>query len=145
MLGTLGVPNIIGGTTSSGALSYGTPMVITFFDPAATFSAGVTDFVQLRGEFTAISGTATMTAYDAFGVVLGSVTDADNSAGVNLTLALAGIHSVTLTQTSATIGLDNLAFNNVTAAVTAVPEPQTYALMLAGLGALGWVARRRRT
>ena len=29
-------------------------------------------------------------------------------------------------------------------AVTAVPEPETYALMLAGLGALAFVARRRR-
>ncbi len=28
--------------------------------------------------------------------------------------------------------------------VTAVPEPETYALLLAGLGAIGFVARRRR-
>ena len=28
--------------------------------------------------------------------------------------------------------------------VTPIPEPETYALMLAGLGALGFVARRRR-
>jgi hypothetical protein len=30
------------------------------------------------------------------------------------------------------------------ASVTAVPEPQTYVLMLAGLGAVGFVAYRRR-
>jgi hypothetical protein len=28
--------------------------------------------------------------------------------------------------------------------LNAVPEPETYALMVAGLGALGWVSRRRR-
>jgi glycerophosphoryl diester phosphodiesterase len=30
------------------------------------------------------------------------------------------------------------------AAVAAIPEPETYALMLGGLGVVGWVARRRR-
>ena len=29
--------------------------------------------------------------------------------------------------------------------ITAIPEPETYALLLAGLGAVGFVARRRRT
>jgi hypothetical protein len=32
----------------------------------------------------------------------------------------------------------------ISADVTAVPEPETYALMLAGLGVVGFVARRRR-
>ena len=32
----------------------------------------------------------------------------------------------------------------VALSVAAVPEPQTYALLLAGLGAVGWVVRRRR-
>ena len=143
---TASVPNIIGGTTSGGALSYGTPITITFFDPADTTAPGITDFVQIRGDFIPIPGTATMNAYDALGGLLGSVTRDDVAAGVDLNLSFAGIHSVMLSQTSATIGLDNFAFDNVTAVPTtpAIPEPETYALMLAGLGALGWVARRRR-
>jgi PEP-CTERM motif len=32
----------------------------------------------------------------------------------------------------------------VTLTVTAVPEPETYALMLGGLSLVGWMARRRR-
>lgn len=32
----------------------------------------------------------------------------------------------------------------IRAFVTAVPEPQTYALMLSGLGVLGWAARRKQ-
>jgi hypothetical protein len=143
---TASVPNIIGGTTSGGTLSYGTPITITFFDPADTSAPGITDFVQIRGDFIPIPGTATMNAYDAGGGLLGSVTAPDVATGVDLNLSFAGIHSVVLSQTSATIGLDNLAFDNVTAVpmTPAVPEPESYALMLAGLGALGWATRRRR-
>ncbi len=134
--------HIIGGTTSAGMLSYGSPITITFFDPANPALFGVTDFVRIRGDFIPIAGTATMTAFDALGNTLGSVTDTDKSTGVDLVLGGAGIHSVVLTQTSATIGLDNLEFDTVVGIAAAVPEPETYALMLAGLGALGWAARR---
>lgn len=37
-----------------------------------------------------------------------------------------------------------LAIDNVTLSVTAVPEPSTYALLLAGLATVGFVARRRK-
>jgi hypothetical protein len=38
------------------------------------------------------------------------------------------------------VGMDNIDFT----VTTVIPEPQTYALFLAGLGLLGFVARRRR-
>lgn len=34
--------------------------------------------------------------------------------------------------------------NSLTPAVTAVPEPETYAMLLAGIGLVGWTARRKQ-
>lgn len=65
------------------------------------------------------------------------------------------IYTFTASGTSATIrfstfGLDRTAqydtrIDNVILSTAAVPEPETYALLLAGLGVLAWVARRRRS
>ncbi|HEY1132325.1 MAG TPA: PEP-CTERM sorting domain-containing protein [Roseateles sp.] len=43
------------------------------------------------------------------------------------------------------VGNDHgLAIDNLSFSVTAVPEPSTYAMLLAGIGAIGFMARRRR-
>lgn len=46
---------------------------------------------------------------------------------------------------NATGGFETFFVGNVASPVTPVPEPETYALMLGGLGLLGLAARRRKT
>ena len=50
--------------------------------------------------------------------------------------------STMLTFTSATSGNSGAVLDNVS--VMAVPEPETYAMLLAGLGLMGFIARRRK-
>lgn len=65
---------------------------------------------------------------------------------------LKDLHSSTSLVGTHNLRFEGTAFNgykgsasfNVTTAVSAVPEPTTYAMLLAGLGAVGFVARRRK-
>lgn len=52
----------------------------------------------------------------------------------------AGVSSIFISNTAGGIEVDHLQYG----LAAAVPEPKTYALLLAGLGVVGWVARRRR-
>jgi len=51
---------------------------------------------------------------------------------------------LTASAANATGGPETFFIGSAGGTVTPVPEPETYALMLAGLGAIGFVARRRR-
>ena len=103
--------NGIGGVNLSNILKYNSPVVITFNVPGSPSTAGITDFVSIRGDRSPATGRATMEAFDAEGTLLTTVTSADTSLGLTLTVATPGIHSVRLTQTLSNIAYDDLQFN----------------------------------
>ena len=83
-------------------------------------------------------------AYGAGGELLGTV-----NTGVMTNLAFTAIITrptadIAYITAAGTYGesmfLDNLRYNNI----APIPEPEIYAMMLAGLGVLGWVGRRKK-
>jgi hypothetical protein len=141
-------PNIIGGTNADGTLNYAAPISASFFTTANPLISATTNSVSVLGDWFGLgSGSVTLSAFDYLGNFLGSVTDTDNKppgSGPILTLNLTGIHSVTFSSTSGTVGFDNFQFGELTAAP--VPGPIVGAglpgIVMALGGLIAW--RRRR-
>jgi len=82
------------------------------------------------------------------------VWDQTHPAGINLIGTFSGdnlVHSFLLSSggqyhldVSGTLGADGMGSYGIGMAVAAIPEPETYAMLLAGLGLMGFVARRRQ-
>lgn len=127
---TTSPPNLIGGTTPDGLLSYGTPVVVNFFDPSNTATPAITSFVEARGDPVPLAGaTATLEAFDFRGILVGTDTATDSTDGLTLSVSAQNIHSIRISQESAafsfdgTIGLDDLRFETLIAVPEATPVP----------------------
>jgi hypothetical protein len=96
---------------------------------------------NIVGEFTA--GAMTLTATDADGMVTQTIVDATTSSFVGFVSSTGTLVSATLASVEPTTGFLWPTVDNLTLAAP-IPEPETYALMLAGLGLMGFMARRRR-
>lgn len=141
-------PNIIGGTTAGNALSYSTPITASFFNPANASVQATTNFVRVLGDWVPLGrGTATMNIFGTSGNLLGTVSSADTGPqgqGPELAFSMAGIHRVEFFSDNATIGFDNFEFGDLISVSAAVPEPDTWAMMLVGFAGAGLTLRRRR-
>jgi hypothetical protein len=137
-------PNIIGGTAADGTLSYSAPITASFFSTANPSVKRVTNFVTVAmDKFPLGSGSATLEVYGVSGNLLAAVSAPDTGPiGTPTVLGLLnvpGIHSVRFFSDNATVGFDDFTFGTL----TGIPEPASWAMLIAGFGLVGAVARRK--
>ena len=118
-------------------ISIGGSAVLSFSSPVSTYSFlwGSPD----SGNMLDILTSTGVESYSgsSFKTLVGATGDGLNS--FSRVFTMTGVGSQTIS--SITFKSSNIAFEVATAPI---PEPETYALMLAGLGAVGFMARRRR-
>jgi hypothetical protein len=129
----------------NGALGFSS-LKFSFANTVSQFSFTLGDN-QFPWELEAFDTENTSIASLIIDSIPGSSTNNGVSFGLS-SLGSTGISYATLTQVGAPIfGSDTIEFDNLkytTEAVSPVPEPSTYALMLGGLGMVGFMAYRRR-
>ena len=132
-----------GAEVSCAGGSAGTGLCVGFVD-AATIDIGSQSLSLTIASGTAAWNTAAFNGYEFSGLATGGAWT-----GYNLATTFAGLDSsrITFTPDAVWVNMEGItpdAGESFTISLTAVPEPTSPALLLAGLGAIAWVARRRR-
>jgi MYXO-CTERM domain-containing protein len=104
-----------------------------------SFALGATNLHDAVVSVTAPGASGTFTTFASGSA--GGFANVWNTYSLNFTAGAS--NTLTFTGVAASGGPTSIGLDNIT--VTAVPEPSAYAMALAGLGALGFMARRRKS
>jgi hypothetical protein len=114
-------------------------LVLTIFSPTGTelFSTGAFTPIDFADTFTGAGNSGFVFALDAAQAAAAQAAAFAGDFGANL-------FGLSASVSDATGGFETFFVANAGGVTPPIPEPQTYALMLAGLGAVGFMAFRRR-
>lgn len=148
--GILSMSSWEGNTSAGYSANFGNPGVNSTFDDALTFSipsdasgngtinvVGLSDSTFSFTKFTLWEGSTDTTFSGATGSNTSSLNFSGGAAPGQYRLNVAGTRGGSVGSYAGNIVIRP-------AVVSAIPEPETYAMLLAGLGLLGYSARRRK-
>jgi len=120
----------------------GTSGVLDFNPTGLAVTAGQSYVAFLSTYYTTGTGQANVSSCNPFGGGACAISNANPSLGRAITGRALGANLDELTFAQVVNGSQDLTFS---ASIAAVPEPATWAMMIAGFGVVGAAARRRRT
>lgn len=104
-----------------------------------TYASGLFDLVGFDVSFASGGAVGTFSVFDAANALIGTSTFSAATTGARA-ISLTGVSRLRLVDTGSHFSIDNLQLN---ATNGAVPEPATWAMMILGMGVVGYAMRRR--
>nr|WP_315401728.1 FxDxF family PEP-CTERM protein [uncultured Duganella sp.] len=136
----------LGSTTEYSATFAGNAAVNSFTLDLTSFGAATEFFGQVSANLTGGSGyNVTGVTFDGLSFVPVTNTSGKNSSDywtLDLSSLTASVHQIIVSGTP--LGNSPGFVGSLSLNVSAVPEAETYAMMMAGMGLVGFMARRRR-
>ena len=132
---------VFGGVFLAAGPTSGAPAVLSFLNGGVSFVSFLWGSPDVYNKLTVTSTGGLTQSFDSTNITFAST---NGNQAYSQYVQFTGLNGAKITQLSFNNVPSTDAFETANYSITPVPEPETYALMLAGLGAVAFVARRRR-